>query len=502
MNLLAIYLLGLAAADSQQCINSGINIERVTYWSNINPFVNLIRISDEWRRPWDSSNREVPLHLTPDLYVKRLDDSDEPVYSIVTVRFDSHSFGEKNYTLLFDGEGDIEFKFDRPKIVSRDEHKIDVEFGPQADTVALMIDSINEKDPIRNIRLIPTSELSSPSDSVYNDQFKELVRPFSVIRFMDFLSTNDSTQSRWQDRRHPMQYGQGPIPIEDIVALANEVKAIPWLNIPHLADDNYVRRMAEYTLANLDRDLTVYVEYSNEVWNGSFDQAKWAEDQAKKAGVSPAQYYASRARHVHSIWRSVFSGDARRITRVLGTQLHNSSRTEQMLEAFENPEDLFDVLAVNYYLGNSLGSPEMAAKTLKMDNNRLFEYLDSVELPILKQNLRRQKSLADKYGMELDAYEAGQHIVGHGSSRKLGGYLPDNEELTEKLVGMNRDPRIAVLYHKMIDLWIEEGGGLINWFSLTSNYGKWGSWGIVDVDDRSDAGSPKYNAILKRTCNR
>ena len=76
MNLFAIYVFGLSVTASQQCINSGVNLEGVTYWSNLNPFVNLARLSDEWRRPKDSDKKQVPVPLTSNLYAKNIDNEE------------------------------------------------------------------------------------------------------------------------------------------------------------------------------------------------------------------------------------------------------------------------------------------------------------------------------------------------------------------------------------------------------------------------------------------
>lgn len=502
MKWMIIYAAGALSALSQQCIESGINLESISYYSHINPFINMAKLSEEWRRPKESSKAYVPLSLTEDRYVKELEGDGDHAVSIVSVKFQNHSFGERRYTLLFDGDGDIEFHYVKPKIISRGENRIDVEFDEKVGALALRIDAVKSDDPIRNIRLVPTKKISDLSDKVYNEDFKDLIRPFSVVRLMDFNVTNNNKQSAWEDRPTVSQYGRNAVALEDMVALANELKVRPWFNIPHLADDRYVRQMADYVAANLDPELSVFVEYSNEVWNHSFEQARWASKQAERQGISPEKFYVLKSARVLSIWRSAFNDDTSRVKGVLGAQLGNSWRTEQMLKSVDDPDSTFDVLAVNYYLGGIVGSPEMAERTLKLGNAELFEYLETIELPKLRVALRDQKKLAKKHGMELVAYEAGQHLVGHGASDALGGYLPDNAELTSKLIGLNQDARIAELYDKMIDVWLEEGGGLINWFRLTGNNGKWGSWGMVNVKDSSAAGSPKYHSVLKRTCAR
>ena len=53
---------------------------------------------------------------------------------------------------------------------------------------------------------------------------------------------------------------------------ANMLDKDLWVNVPHKASDDYVRNLAQLLKDNLEPDRVVYVEYSNEVWNGIFDQ--------------------------------------------------------------------------------------------------------------------------------------------------------------------------------------------------------------------------------------
>ena len=72
-----------------------------------------------------------------------------------------------------------------------------------------------------------------------------------------------------------------------MVDLCNRLKINPWLCVPHLASDDYVRRFAEIVKRDWDPPLKVYVEYSNEVWNGIFEQHRYAKKQAKKLDLGP-----------------------------------------------------------------------------------------------------------------------------------------------------------------------------------------------------------------------
>jgi hypothetical protein len=87
------------------------------------------------------------------------------------------------------------------------------------------------------------------------------------------------------------------------------VKVDPWFCMPHLADDDFVRQFAVLVKERLDPSLKVYVEYSNEVWNGQFKQAHHAMEQGKKLGLSEKDaqagwaYTAVRSMEIFAIWR-------------------------------------------------------------------------------------------------------------------------------------------------------------------------------------------------------
>jgi hypothetical protein len=75
--------------------------------------------------------------------------------------------------------------------------------------------------------------------------------------------------------------------------------------MPHQASDEYVRQFALLVKEKLDPSLKVYIEYSNEVWNGIFAQHRYAEEQGKKIGLGPkerpwegaAMFYRRDSRH-------------------------------------------------------------------------------------------------------------------------------------------------------------------------------------------------------------
>src|SRR5690606_24219274 len=111
---------------------------------------------------------------------------------------------------------------------------------------------------------------------------------YSVIRFMDQVPTNFSTVRHWHERvpKHADHYRTegGAVAYEWQIDLANRLGADIWITVPHLTietydsnpDDNYWTELAKLVKAQLDPQLNVYVEYSNETWNGDFGQGTYA----------------------------------------------------------------------------------------------------------------------------------------------------------------------------------------------------------------------------------
>ncbi|KAG1660398.1 hypothetical protein GQR58_021958 [Nymphon striatum] len=71
------------------------------------------------------------------------------------------------------------------------------------------------------------------------------------------------------------------LPYEVIVALINQTKANVWLNIPHNASIDYVTDISKYFKDNLNSDSQIFLELSNEVWNGGFASQKYFTGLAK-----------------------------------------------------------------------------------------------------------------------------------------------------------------------------------------------------------------------------
>ena len=92
--------------------------------------------------------------------------------------------------------------------------------------------------------------------------------------------------------------------------------------------------------------------------------------------------------------------------------------------------------------------------------------------------------MADRYGIRLHSYEAGQHL------QALDG---TNEEL--KLAAQS-DPRMGDVYEHLIRAWHENsGGGIFGNFSLATPPSRFGHWGLLTSIDQET--SVKWEAVME-----
>lgn len=136
---------------------------------------------------------------------------------------------------------------------------------------------------VKEIRLLrPGYQNNNPQ--IFRAAYLNAISPFSTMRFMDYLSTNNidagyPATRTWANRQQPNapRYSKGA-PWETIIALANYTARDMWINIPVDADSVYVVQLATLIKNTLRPEVNIYIEYSNEVWNGGFTQYQYNYD--------------------------------------------------------------------------------------------------------------------------------------------------------------------------------------------------------------------------------
>lgn len=485
-----------AGAAPNDNASLGINLGGVTYWSSEIVFVDLFKHSQTFKSqaPGKGYAQGGPLDLTDDGYVRSLAGGGHFADSIVLSQ-PTRGYPEGIYTCLYDGRGKIAFAYG-VETVEEQPGRILIRVKASQNLLTLRVIETDPSDPVRHIRVILPGFEQAYDEQPFHPDFLKRWERFNTLRFMDFQRTNDSKQTHWSDRATPAFQTQGDdagVALEYMIRLSNTLGADPWFCMPHMASDDYVRSFAEMVKARLDPGLKIYVEYSNECWNGIFAQARYCRDKGKEMGLSDndyqaqLRYYSKRSVEIFGLWEEVFGG-ADRLVRVLAAQSANPWTSEQVMD-FERAYEHADALGIAPYFGNALGDPKRQDEVAQMT---VDEVLDQCAEFIAEGNttIARQAKLATQRGLRLVAYEGGQHLVGHGGAE-------NNEKMTELFHAANRHPRMKALYLDYLAGWKQSGGTLMAIFSSMGAYSKWGSWGLLEYHGQDPAEAPKYQAVIQ-----
>lgn len=476
----------------------GINLAGPADWSTEHAFVDVFRMA----RPWISQREGAGWGQGPKLdldakgWVRRL----EPGCYAETLLLTAGHAPSGEYICLYEGQGEIELA-GAARALRKEPGRIVAEVESAKGAVFLRLRSTNPANPVRRIRFLMPGHEKTFEKEPFNPAFLARWRGFNTVRFMDWMHTNNSRISRWTERptREDATWAEKGVPLEVMLDLCNRLGANGWFCMPHLADDDYVRQFARMTARGLKPPLKAYVEYSNEIWNSMFEQTRYAGDRglalklAEKHWEAAWRYLALRSLEIFRIWEQEFGG-RQRLVRVIASQAANAYISEQKL-TFQDAYKQCDALAIAPYISFNIaprasegtpGAEEVAGWTV----DQLLDYVEQKALPECIGWMRAQKRLADRLGVGLVCYEAGQHLVGVGGAE-------NNEKLTALFKAANRHPRMYGIYMRYMDAWKELGGGLMALFSSTGEWSKWGSWGLAEYMEDTPQTMPKLRAALE-----
>lgn len=414
------------------------------------------------------------------------------------------------------------------------------DFTPGEGGVVLTIVETDAQDPIRDISVVRADRAALlDGGALFNPDWLARLRGARLLRFMDWMAVNDSTLARLEDRPKPSDFtwARNGVPVEVMIALANELQAEPWFTLPHLAEDALVRLYAEAARDGLAPGLRAHVEFSNEVWNWQFAQARWAEAEGlKRWGEEQTwvQFYALRAAEVADIWTDVFRDEPARLVRVIATQTGWLGLEEMILDAplvqaegRPAPAESFDAYAVTGYFSALLGGEAKAeavrgwlaeseaaaveaarvqglegtaaAAHVAAHRHDLAVARAAAELrdgsvtgededtlaALIGQTWPHQAAAARAHGLDLVMYEGGTHVVGYGPAMEdaaLGAFFQH----------LNYTPEMGQLYTELMRGWRGVSEAPFTAFVDVYRPGKWGSWGALRhlTDD-----NPRWQAL-------
>ncbi|MFN8372814.1 MAG: hypothetical protein U0694_08050 [Anaerolineae bacterium] len=479
----------------------GINLAGIADWATEHPFVDVFKTARTWISQRDGAEwgQGGELALTPEGWVAALDEGQYAETLMFSADVTMAEGLDGQYTILYDGEGALAFRGSNVTVVSEEAGRMVVEVRATQGAVFLQIVETNADNPLRNIHFLMPGTEATYETQPFNPVFLERISRFTALRFMDWMGTNNSPISAWADRPLPSDatFAWRGVPVETMVLLANTVHADAWFNMPHSATDEYVREFATYVRDHLDADLKAYIEYSNETWNGQFQQANYVVEQGLSLNLaegdafwSGLRYHSQRAVEMFAIWEEVFGGTAR-LVRVLASQAGNAWTGEQVAD-FQGAAEHADALTIAPYFscddpGNPSTADQIAALTVDALLDRQMANVQ--EGGCAYQYMVDNLSVAQQYGLELVAYEGGQHLAGYGGAE-------NNQALTDLFIAANRHPRMTEIYLTYLRAWQALGGGVFMAFTDAAQPSMFGSWGALEYIRQDPADAPKYQALM------
>ena len=508
----------------------GLNLSAVSYYASAIPFVDAMKMAD----PFASTNSPLAHNVENewDTHVadKVARDADGfPLEAPSMVKGHSapqvlrasvvSALYSGRYVLLYDGDGDFDFPASPVKVASRAPGRIELDVQAQHDrSIFVSIVRSNRANHVRNVRLLLPGYEATYQRNVFHPTFIARMRGVGIVRFMDWAGTNNSKVARWSDRTRPSMPQGTPrgVALEYMIELANQLDADAWFCVPHMADDRYIEEMAKLIKARLDPKHRAWIEYSNELWNGIFEQSQWVKQRGCKEGLNELDPYAGscdddgnrywagikwqarRSGQIFQIFDRTFGSQAARVVHVLAGQAQNEHLNDKLLESFERAainkaRTQADVLAVAPYFGGSLAAEiDDEGKAVSVTVDEIVQRLEQRIGPEVHDSTAKNQKIAARHGVHLVAYEGGQHLVAYGDAAK-------NELFVRKLIAANREPRMRALYDKALDTWYAQSdNGLMILFNYIEAPTKFGAWGLLESQEQRAEAAPKYQAFFDR----
>ena len=567
----------------------GIGLGNLAEWSPQLPFLNLVKQARPWtiHRQGAAWGQGGEVELDRHGWIVRMD-RDQSAELLISIQLPELPF--RRFAVRWKGQGTLRYHGNAQRIGDAIDGWFDqVELVDPPDGkhfFSVILQDTDPQDHLRDLEVVPEQLLAAYAQGErFNPLWLDKLVPFSALRFMDWMKTNQGEQTTWARRPEPedLTWAYRGVPVEVMVALANRLQADPWFNLPHRADDEYVRRFAEVVRDQLAPGLVARFEYSNEVWNWGFPQAQFANGAGRylwrdrgalakalkeldagppkpnlekldryrvpydlaevKADVAKAkldkalaraakrhgedavlrhlltrmweaapgnaygQYTGMRTAQLCDVIKGeVFKGQPERVRCVVATHTAGRGREAWLLDCplwsgAPCAGHGIDTYAITAYLGADFANPPNAAALRAWGAEgaagvaKALAELDTttrlsarpVDLVQIRADTEYHAKVAQQRGLQLVAYEGGQHVVTHD------GALRKDPAVQALLLAMNRDPKMGALYERLLDTWKAQGGTLFMHYVDITAYGQYGCWGALESLTED---SPKYRALV------
>ena len=519
----------------------GMNLESIVDWSPAWTFTDAFKASRPWIShsfnpqtfavTWDAAAAPT-LDLDADGNVRTLKtwtaNGVQMRQYAGTLMFDAlgGDYAGGTYHAEWDGTGVVSFGFDAvvtsSGITAAGRNFAELLVTPSDNGIYMRIESTSAADPVRNfnvwmpdyngVSFVGQRWQPGAAFSPFHPLFLARLEPFGALRFMGWQETNTSDIVTWSQRRDSRDVRQGSgsegtpsepiangVSVEYMVALANDLDADPWFNMPYQADDDFVRNFAGYVAENLEPGRTVYVEWANEVWNFGFgfEASQWVAERARAAGLDPdyGQWIVAgqEAKRDLDIWTQVFAGQPDlRLVRVGAGWAAVDWVTNEVLE---NMGGSFDAIAIAPYITPT--DEQRAGYSGSTTVDRVIADSRTNIATSVAWTTNHAQLAADwsaRLGREilLVAYEGGAHLDGRGAAYQNAFYA----------AGL--DPRMGEVYRDYLRGLQAAGLDVYLDFQFTGQAGAapWGDFAKLHRMDEPLSGAYRYNAVADAATGR
>ncbi|MEM1180042.1 MAG: hypothetical protein AAGM22_17000 [Acidobacteriota bacterium] len=562
----------------------GTNLAFLSSSSGDWPFVDVFKTSDGWFASGDCGWDCGTLDLDADGWVRSLD----PGQMATAIVFDRvpgampHTDVSQSYNVFYDGVGALDYDGSVVHVESVAPGHDRVRIDPQSDqpffiTVVLTAatwdpdEAVPPSEYIRNIRVIApggvcsddafrychdslpcgsgaTCELfaagSNYQSQRFHPRFLENVRPFSVLRFMDWLDTIEGGLESASDLTQVSHARWNVAPVSVMADLVNRLDVDAWVNVPHLASNALVQDMASIFASELNLGRRVFVEFSNETWNETFPAygelgrrgclffghltascyrydaqgqvaSTLCEDHATDpiAGCDTARilYTTERAMDSWQIFETAFDAQqlpggngnsSAQLVRVLASQAGHTALHEALLD-HRDAYATVDVFATAAYFGWPLGGdpivqdwdPDDVDDMADLDLRLQLEVADTVADMALDRQFLLQHDLGQYAHIPFVLYEGGQGLVARGPNAANETALDHANAVFD---AANRSPAMALHYRQLLDDWRLVGGDtLFNHYVNVRRYNEDERYGALESMLQDPMTSQKYRELTR-----
>lgn len=470
------------------------------------------------------------LDLDPNGWVRSLPTPEQsPIFTSVTSSWNlPDSFPTGRYVVLYEGQGIIKLTGDL-KVVSNHQGRMVFDLASPKRNLRLNISRINPANYLRNLKIVPIQYEATHTRTIFNPDYIARMAPFHSLRYMPWTNPRGNDAEEWSQRvplNNAHYTGPKGVPAERMIDLSNATDTAPWISVPYKASDDYMRQYARMVKSRLRRNQKVYLEYSNEMWNVIFPGTTYAARKADKLWNFPykeknayqrrvsmaANWYAKRTVEMCQIWKQEFANESGRVVCILASQSSAPWAGKETLDCPLWKEAngcgrYVDAFAIGPYFGDYIARKEHreTVKSWLRDPdggmNRLFTEIErggmvdketgggSVALTMnsyVKQNV----ALAQKYGLPLMAYEAGQHLI-----RFDPPHTVEDPAVLNLFMSAQKHPRMRTAYQRYLSGWNQatRGGLMMHYYGIGAPTPK----NFFSMLDHSrQPSTPKYQALM------